>query len=517
MKKIGFKNFRRFVELAPLELGEITLMVGKNNSGKSTLVKALLLVLDYLRNQQGETFSFANESLNDANIVTFERAKCKLQNEPTIDFSFELENYQIEISINGEDKWTFADVSKIIIRDTSISLELVIDYLTKTVRISKETQKTSETFDVGTVKKELRKKIAQQKKELDGLSKTSREGLSLINIINTLNKKLDELDSRTIEDDSTDVEYRLEYPLKDFSTTSTEESIFEEIVSDFLSRNYDLRVFYIGKREETSTLTDEENEQFEQINGIDGEKNNIKDSITNLVHLLNTKKVFYLGANPSKQSALFNLRDKENALAQAIHQFYQLKIQPGDPEYLFIEYWMKEFNIGNSFEIEFISGEAYECYIVNGKVKTHLADMGMGSLQLMQLLFRIATMIRIYKKETKGINLIVEEPELNLHPSLQSELADFFFEINDKYGIKFIIETHSEYIIRRTQVIGLKKGLFIDQELNPNPFKVYYFHLSEGPYPMNYTDEGKFDRSFAKGFTNVATDSTKEMLKLNRK
>lgn len=517
MKKIGFKNFRRFVELAPLELGEITLMVGKNNSGKSTLVKALLLVLDYLRNQQGETFSFANESLNDANIVTFERAKCKLQNEPTIDFSFELENYQIEISIHGEDKWTFAEVSKITIRDTSISLELVIDYLSETVRISKETQKTSETFDVGTAKKELLKKIAQQKKELDGLSKTSREGLSLINLINTLNKKLDELDSRTIEDDSTDVEYSLEYPLKDFSTTSTEESIFEEIVSDFLSRNYDLRVFYIGKREETSTLTDEENEQFEQINGIDGEKNNIKDSITNLVHLLNTKKVFYLGANPSKQSALFNLRDKENALGQAMHEFYQLKIKEGESEYLFIENWMKAFDIGNSFEIEFISGEAYECYIVNGKVKTHLADMGMGSLQLMQLLFRIATMIRIYKKETKGINLIVEEPELNLHPSLQSELADFFFEINDKYGIKFIIETHSEYIIRRTQVIGLKKGLFIDQELNPNPFKVYYFHLTEGPYPMNYTDEGKFDRSFAKGFTNVATDSTKEMLKLNRK
>ena len=52
MKKIGFKNFRRFKELEPLELGEITLMVGKNNSGKSTLIKAILLVLDYLKNQQ---------------------------------------------------------------------------------------------------------------------------------------------------------------------------------------------------------------------------------------------------------------------------------------------------------------------------------------------------------------------------------------------------------------------------------------------------------------------------------
>jgi predicted ATPase len=524
MKKIGFKNFRRFKEFKPLELGEITLMVGKNNSGKSTLVKAMLLVLDYLRNQQKDTFSFASEALNDANIVSFERAKCKHQEEPTIEFSLEIDNYQIDISIHGEDKWTFADVNKIIIYDTEISLELKIDYLTETVRITKQTQKTTESLDIEAIRKDLRQKIAKQKNEIDGLNKTSREGLNLINQINILKEKLDELDTQAVEGKNADVKYSLEYPIKDFSTSSIEESVFEEIVSDFLSRNHDLRVFYIGKREESSTLTDEENEQFEQINGIDGERNNIKNSISSLVKLLNTKKVFYLGANPSKQSALFNLREKENALGQAIHEFYQLKIKEGETEYVFIENWMNKFKIGNTFNIEFISGEAYNCYITSLKekphdneIKTHLADMGMGSLQLMQLLFKIASMIRLYKGQTKGIHLIIEEPELNLHPSLQSELSDFFFKINNQYGIKFIIETHSEYIIRRTQVIGLKEGLFIDQEQNPNPFKVYYFHLSEGPYPMNYTDEGKFDRSFDIGFTNVATDATKEMLKLNRK
>jgi len=325
-----------------------------------------------------------------------------------------------------------------------------------------------------------------------------------------------EIDSQASEEKSSDVEYSLEYPLKDFSTSSTEESVFEEIVSDFLARNHDLRIFYIGKRQEATSLTVKENEQFEQINGIDGEKNDIKNSISELVTLLNTKKVFYLGANPSKQSALFNLRDKENALGQAIHQFYQLKIEKGKPEYIFVEKWMKAFEIGNSFEIEFISGEAYECYIVNGDVKTHLADMGMGSLQLMQLFFKIATMLRIYKEETKGINLIVEEPELNLHPALQSKLADFFYEVNDKFGIKFIVETHSDNIIRRTQVIGLNKDLFVNQELNSNPFKVYYFHITDGPYEMNYTQEGKFDKNFGEGFYDVASKSTMDIIKMNR-
>ncbi|RKD90039.1 AAA ATPase-like protein [Mangrovibacterium diazotrophicum] len=493
-------------------------MVGKNNSGKSTIVKALLLVLDYLRNQQKDTFSFASEVLNDANIVTYERALCQNSESGFIDFHFEIEDYSVEISLWPEEDadYTFANVHTVKITDEKNKIDFLFDHVSEFVRISKQVSYAVGEMAIEIVIDNIRESVIKYKKELEGVSKTSREGLNLINQINLLNMRLDELESRPRRTNDTEIKYNLDYPLKDFTIASTEESPLEEMVSDFLSRNHDLRVFYIGKREDSSVLVNEENEQFEQINAIDADRHNIKNSISKFVNLLNTKKVFYLGANPSKQSALFYLRDKQNALGQAIHQFYQLKIQKGQPEYIFVEKWMKRFEIGDTFDINFISGEAYECFIKNGDVETHLADMGMGSLQLMQLFFKIATMLRHFKAETKGINLIVEEPELNLHPALQSELADFFFEINDEFGIKFIVETHSEYIIRRTQVLGLKNGLFTTQETNPNPFTVYYFHLTEGPYQMNYTAEGKFDRSFDGGFTNVATNSTKEMLKLNR-
>ncbi|PTN09308.1 AAA ATPase-like protein [Mangrovibacterium marinum] len=623
-------------------------MVGKNNSGKSTLVKALLLVFDYLRNQQKDTFSFAGEALNDANIVTYERALCQESESPLIDFHFEIEDFIIEISLWPEEgiDYTFANVHTLKVADAQNATEFLIDHVSEFVRIAKQSQITNDSFVIDNLQEELLQNIEYQKqklnehelatnkikdleskrslltnvielrsmalhnmengkvedasytedeindlrlsidaqknnlkeiqheiekqyrlkveksqviekieqqikqlkkldklkmknekffhikvltselverinylkKELNSVSKTSREGLTIINQINSQTQKLKELESQVSEqvEEKSNTEYSLEYPIKDFSIASTEESPLEEMVSDFLSRNHDLRVYYIGKRGDSTALSDEENEQFEQINGIDAERQNIKRSISRFVNLLNTKKVFYLGANPSKQSALFYLRDKQNALGQAIHQFYQLKIQKGQPEYLFVEKWMKRFEIGDTFDINFISGEAYECFIKNGEVETHLADMGMGSLQLMQLFFKIATMLRLYRAETKGINLIVEEPELNLHPALQCELADFFFEINDEYGIKFIIETHSDNIIRRTQVIGLKRDLFSNQELNPNPFKVYYFHVSEGPYEMKYTKEGKFDRNFAEGFYDVASNSTMEILKINR-
>ena len=60
MNKIGFKNFRRFVDFKPIEYKDITFLVGRNNSGKSTMVKALLLISDYLKSGNLKEFHFGN-------------------------------------------------------------------------------------------------------------------------------------------------------------------------------------------------------------------------------------------------------------------------------------------------------------------------------------------------------------------------------------------------------------------------------------------------------------------------
>ena len=52
MKAIGFKNFRKFEDFPIREMGDITMFVGGNNSGKSTTVKAIISVLTFLRNSR---------------------------------------------------------------------------------------------------------------------------------------------------------------------------------------------------------------------------------------------------------------------------------------------------------------------------------------------------------------------------------------------------------------------------------------------------------------------------------
>ena len=45
MRQIGFKNFRRFEDFPVIDINPITIFVGENNAGKSTVVKAMLSVL----------------------------------------------------------------------------------------------------------------------------------------------------------------------------------------------------------------------------------------------------------------------------------------------------------------------------------------------------------------------------------------------------------------------------------------------------------------------------------------
>ncbi|MBI9032490.1 AAA family ATPase [bacterium] len=57
----------------------------------------------------------------------------------------------------------------------------------------------------------------------------------------------------------------------------------------------------------------------------------------------------------------------------------------------------------------------------------------------------------------KGDILMIDEPELNLHPSNQRKLAKLFVSLT-KIGIKVFITTHSDYILREFNTLIMMKG-----------------------------------------------------------
>jgi predicted ATPase len=82
---------------------------------------------------------------------------------------------------------------------------------------------------------------------------------------------------------------------------------------------------------------------------------------------------------------------------------------------------------------------------------------------------------------------LIEQPEIHLNPHQQLELPNLFVEIIKTTAKQFIIETHSEYFLKR---LGT---LIAQQTLSPDDVIVYYCHTDEeGSHmqPIEFDDLG---------------------------
>jgi len=141
MNKIGFQNFRRFENFQPIEYKDVTFLVGRNNSGKSTLVKALLLIIDYLKSEDVRTFSFSKNNVEDVNIVTYGRAKCKNRTDDDfIEFELQFDNFKIDITVTGKSDSTNIDVKSYSISDLSRGLIFTLYPSNSSISISNKSQ-----------------------------------------------------------------------------------------------------------------------------------------------------------------------------------------------------------------------------------------------------------------------------------------------------------------------------------------------------------------------------------------
>ena len=68
-----------------------------------------------------------------------------------------------------------------------------------------------------------------------------------------------------------------------------------------------------------------------------------------------------------------------------------------------------------------------------------------------------------------GRTFLLQQPEVHLHPRGQAELASLFVQAAGKRGNRFLIETHSDYIIDRVR-ISVRKRI-----LEPDDVSILYF------------------------------------------
>lgn len=113
-----------------------------------------------------------------------------------------------------------------------------------------------------------------------------------------------------------------------------------------------------------------------------------------------------------------------------------------------VAHWLKEMGLISSFTIrEIAKGSGYFQALV--KVKPHspealLTDVGFGVSQVLPII-----VLLYYVPEDSTV--ILEQPEIHLHPLAQSALADLFINVAERRNIQIIFESHSEHLLLRIQ------------------------------------------------------------------
>lgn len=114
-------------------------------------------------------------------------------------------------------------------------------------------------------------------------------------------------------------------------------------------------------------------------------------------------------------------------------------------------------------------------------------DLGLHhSASLVKSLASLALYVR--HEARRGHLLIVDEPELNLHPDNQRRVARFLARVA-RAGVRVLISTHSDYILRELSNLvtlgaagadgkarAAKLGYPSDALLSPSDLGVYFFH-----------------------------------------
>ena len=135
---------------------------------------------------------------------------------------------------------------------------------------------------------------------------------------------------------------------------------------------------------------------------------------------------------------------------------------------------------------------------------SNIFDVGYGvSLQL-PIIFEA-----LLSEQNGGKTIVIEQPEVHLHPKLQAKFIETLLSIGNRN--QYIIETHSEHIVRKLQVI-VKQNQY---SIVPDDVNIFYFCREKTRTRLTkhkIEENGKLNPNFPSGFFDSSYLLAKELL-----
>lgn len=490
MDTLQLTNYRRFKDTGIINLKPITFLVGANSSGKSSFLKFFPLLKQSLGVNRNGTFLWYSKDVDFKDFLntvhdgegyihicfTF-----PLQNNHRVRYRFRninerkdsLENIEIKDSVEFCVKLEISAKQLKAITNEDYLSQLTIKYLDQVINIKiSESGKVEVVINDRNIDTEFHTSTVNNSMLLiPRIIEDSNERLFTIGISKARNILMEMLKSKN---DSQTV-----------SLIELEDCFY--MLNKRASAKYLRNIDYKG---EEALLNDMYIlfHLYDIIDSINDYLYDLSSSITYVRPLRVTTERYYRYQN----YAVDEIESDGKNLAMYFANLSDMQM------IRFTEWTSKLFD----FSIRVLKHEGHiELQICEGDEQPrNLVDTGFGYTQLLPIVTMIWNAInqpsrRVFytNKENTPKFIVIEQPELHLHPRLQAKFGAMLAKvITDGKGknVKFIIETHSESILNSV-------GIQIENHvLNKDNVNVVLFNAKAQGYD-NYIEEAKYnDRGF---------------------
>lgn len=480
--EIKIKNFKSLVDV-DITLKPITLLFGPNNNGKSSLINSLFFLSE--------------------NMTTIHKTRFKLGKE-------NLSSFKEVVSFNDEEKEVVFEIA------TTVDIEKFVSSRKSGVEKLRENSgsEDGETEDVYNFEKSILKRLEGKRVEAHTVfaEKTDKENparkLKRIELFleseKIININFDKIHFCEKDDTSLILDIHADKGFVDlfFDDNNEINEILKDIFKNFFEATSN------GEKEKVSfsnairlpNLYSKKNfleffkrEKKEEL--VEEFTDNIFNKFTEIVFLFSHLMTSQWGIGlPTFTEHLGPIRERPK------HKY----LINGDVDYSrdfyftqFLEEETEEDGVNTAKEVEKILPFFFEdtsilvkknedigrLFIRQSEATFNLAEASSGFLQLLPILI----------KQPK----VIEQPELHLHPKLQARFADLFVHWYVEEKKEVIVETHSEHILRRLQVL-VAKG-----EVSRDDVAIYYFDKKDGEtkiIEMKMEANGLFTNDWPEGF-----------------
>jgi predicted ATPase len=239
----------------------------------------------------------------------------------------------------------------------------------------------------------------------------------------------------------------------------------------------------------------------------------------------NIKGIRYIGPLRSKPKRLYTEDELKYLIFNALPFDH---IDNDDLERLQSEISNKLIKLGFQYQFKInkhnIGSEYYSITLKENKsgAEYNYTDVGFGLSQIIPILIAIESNRNIIKHHPM---IVIEQPELHLHPKAQAEMANIFYDglfcsenifVNRqdtdriRNNTQFVIETHSEHIIRGFQILVARNKLL------PDDIGIYYVDKNKKGDSIvdriTLDEKGFLTKSWPEGFFDQTYKMTKELL-----